>query len=73
MRPETITIEERAARLARAVLLFLRGGPWTREDHENWVALTGSPLATTKTLGDMARRMIEETERAKAPTDQCPE
>jgi hypothetical protein len=44
-------------RLAKAVLLFLRGGPWLPEDQAIWCALTGSPLATTRTLGDLARQV----------------
>lgn len=47
-------------RLASAVLLFHRGGPWTPQDHAAWLALTGSPLATTRTLCDLARRTISE-------------
>ena len=44
-------------RLARAVLLFFRGGPWTPEDHTEWAANTGTPLCTTKNLCDMARQV----------------
>ena len=47
-------------RLARAVLMFHRGGVWTPQDLATWRALTGSPLATTRTLCDLARRMIPE-------------
>jgi hypothetical protein len=49
-----------AQRFAQAVLLFFRGGIWTREDHDRWAALTGERLCTTRALGDMARRLIEE-------------
>lgn len=51
-----------AERLARAVLLFYRGGPWTAWDREVWRELTGSSDATNKTLCDLARlvRAFEE-------------
>lgn len=48
-----------AEKLARAVLMFHRGGRWTSEDHGLWLVLTGSSEATTKALGDFARRIIE--------------
>lgn len=44
-------------RLARAVLLFHRGGPWTPEDHHAWASLTGTWLCTTKNLCDLARKV----------------
>jgi hypothetical protein len=52
-----------AEKLARAVLLFHRGGSWTEHDHEMWIVLTGQHDATTKTLCDLARkvRAAEET------------
>lgn len=43
--------------LARAVLLFHRGGPWTLEDRQMWLALTGEEDATTKVLCDFARKV----------------
>jgi hypothetical protein len=43
--------------LARAVLLFHRGGPWTPVDQESWRSYTGSDEATTKVLCDLARRL----------------
>lgn len=46
-----------AALLARAVLLYHRGGPWTAEDAGTWLGLTGSPEATTRALCDLARRV----------------
>jgi hypothetical protein len=46
-----------AERLARAVLLFHRGGPWTEQDREVWLSLTGTPDATTRTLCDLARQV----------------
>lgn len=54
-----------AEKLALAVLLFHRGGPWTREDHENWKRYTGTPLAFTRTLGDLARRVLDNEQRAR--------
>ena len=44
-----------AVRLARAVLLFHRGGPWTDADRAAWLGLTGEHEATTKVLCDLAR------------------
>ena len=49
----------RADLLARAVLLFHRGGPWTPEDRAAWKELTGSDEATTRTLCDLARQAAE--------------
>jgi predicted NUDIX family NTP pyrophosphohydrolase len=46
-------------RLAGAVLLFHRGGPWTERDRATWRSLTGEDEATTKVLCDLARRTIE--------------
>jgi hypothetical protein len=45
-------------RLARAVLLFHRGGQWTGEMRNEWVMLTDSEDATTKALCDLARRLL---------------
>ena len=47
----------RLDRLARAVLLFHRGGPWTDEDRATWRELTGEDEATTKVLCDLAREV----------------
>jgi hypothetical protein len=44
-------------KLARAVLLFFRGGHWSACDREVWQALTGSEDATTRALCDLARRV----------------
>lgn len=49
-----------AVRLARAVLLFHGGGPWTAADGDEWERVTGSREATTKVLGDLARRVAGE-------------
>jgi hypothetical protein len=49
-----------AQRLAEAVLLFYRGGPWGETEAALWRALTGSTEATTRTLGDLARRTLAE-------------
>jgi hypothetical protein len=48
-----------AERLARALLLFHRGGPWTGMDRNEWVMLTGEEEATTKVLCDLARKIAE--------------
>lgn len=52
-----------AERLARAVLLFFRGGRWTRLDDEQWAALTGSETASSRALCDLARMVRSEEER----------
>ena len=44
-------------RLAAAVLLFHRGGPWTAADMQAWKALTDADEATTKALCDFARKV----------------
>jgi hypothetical protein len=54
---------DRRDRLARVVLLFHRGGPWSDEDRATWRNLTGEDEATTKVLCDLARRTIEDAER----------
>jgi len=54
----------RAEKLARAVLLFHRGGEWTAYDREMWIVLTGQHDATTKTLCDLAREVRGQEERA---------
>lgn len=46
-------------RVARAVLLFHRGGPWTDADQRLWVMLTGAEDATTKALCDFAREALQ--------------
>ena len=48
-------------RLARAVLMFHRGGPWTGQERIEWVMLTSEEDATTKVLCDLARRLLTET------------
>jgi hypothetical protein len=47
-----------AERLARAVLLFHRGGAWTAEHMAEWEVMTGSPAVTTKVLCDVAREVL---------------
>lgn len=57
-----------AERLARAVLLFHRGGPWSAWDSEVWRVLTGSRDVTAKALCNFARRVRkEEEERHERP------
>jgi hypothetical protein len=52
-----------AEKLARAVLLFFRGGQWTQDDREMWIVLTGQRDATTKALCDLAREVRGQEER----------
>ena len=47
-------------RLARAVLLFHRGGRWTGTDRNEWAMLTNEEDATTVALCDLARRLLAE-------------
>jgi hypothetical protein len=51
-------------KLARAVLLFHRGGQWTDTDSEMWLLLTGEIDVTTKALCDFARK-VRKTEEEK--------
>lgn len=53
---------ESSSKLARAVLLFHRGGPWTENDRAAWKELTGEDEASTRTLCDLARRKAAEPE-----------
>lgn len=46
-----------AEKLARAVLLFFRGDPWSPIDGEIWEHLTGTRVSTTRTLCDLARKV----------------
>jgi hypothetical protein len=46
-----------AEKLAQAVLLFHRGGPWTAQDSETWLAVTGEPDVTNRVLCDLARKV----------------
>ena len=39
-----------AEKLARAVLLFHRGGEWTENDRVMWIILTGQYEATTRAV-----------------------
>jgi hypothetical protein len=50
-------IFEAMRKLALAVVLFHRGGPWTPVDQERWRSYTGSDEATTKVLCDLARKL----------------
>jgi hypothetical protein len=50
-------------RLARAVLLFHSGHPWTGSLRNEWVMLTGEEEATTKVLCDLARRLMADEVR----------
>lgn len=45
-------------RLARAVLLFHRGGRWTGTDRNEWAMLTNEEDVTVVALCDLARRLL---------------
>jgi hypothetical protein len=45
-------------RLARAVLLFHRGGAWTADHMAEWQVMTGSSEVTSKVLCDVAREVL---------------
>ena len=47
-------------RLARAVLLFFRGGPWTDDDRAVWESMTGYPTPTAATLCEFAREVLSD-------------
>ena len=47
-------------RLARAVLLFFRGGPWTDNDRAVWESMTGYPTPTAATLCEFAREVLSD-------------
>ena len=51
-----------AEKLARAVLMFYQGGAWGDNDRETWVMLTGSEDVTTRTIGNLARRVRAQEE-----------
>jgi hypothetical protein len=50
---------ELGLKLARAVLMFYEAVEWTDERRAEWRALTGADDATTRTLGDLARKVLE--------------
>jgi hypothetical protein len=54
-----------AETMARVVLLFFRGGPWTQQDHDEWQKLTGCFVVTTKVMGDLARKILERNQDAR--------
>jgi hypothetical protein len=54
-----------AEKLARAVLLFHGTIEWTADIREDWLFLTGSEEATTKTLCDLARKVRAAAERGQ--------
>ena len=47
-------------RLARAVLLFFRGGPWSDNDRAVWETMTGYPTPTAATLCEFAREVLSD-------------
>jgi hypothetical protein len=52
-----------AKRLARAVLMFYSGNPWTHTDRKVWKELTGHEEATTRVLGNLAREVMLAVEK----------
>jgi hypothetical protein len=52
-----------AERLARALLLFHRNGPWMPGDREVWFALTGKQECSSRVLCDLAREVRDRAER----------
>jgi hypothetical protein len=53
-------------RLARAVLLWHRGGRWTGTQRNEWVMLTDTEDTTPVALCNLARRLLAE-DREKTP------
>lgn len=51
-----------ARNLARAVLMFHGATQWGDAERVAWIQLTGRGEATTRVLGDLARRVLAETE-----------
>jgi hypothetical protein len=51
-----------AEKLARAVLMFYQGVTWGENERETWLMLTGSEEATTRTLGNLARKVRAQEE-----------
>jgi hypothetical protein len=47
-------------RLARAVLLFFRGGPWSADDCVVWETMTGPPSLTAATLCELAGEVLSD-------------
>lgn len=60
---KTQDTQERLGRVALAVLMFHRGGPWTVEDRAEWTKLTGEVECTTRALCDFTKEQL----RAVAP------
>ena len=51
-----------AEKLARAVLMFYQGVAWSQNDRETWLMLTGEEEVTTRTIGNLARRVRAQEE-----------
>ncbi len=49
-----------AERLARAVLLFFRGAPWTADDRAVREAIAGRPEPTATSLCDLASEVLSD-------------
>jgi hypothetical protein len=55
--PSTMSSGEK---LARCVLMFYAPGPWSSVQKEAWRLCAGNEEVTTRTLGNMARKVIAE-------------
>jgi hypothetical protein len=53
--------------LARAVLMFYNSGCWTNADRAEWLRLTGDTEATTRSLCNLARRVIDQATTQDQP------
>lgn len=56
-----------AEKLARAIILFTRGGAWSSADHDNWRTYTGTPLALVRNLTLLAEKVIANEQRTSIP------
>lgn len=52
-------------KLAHAFILFHEPGPWDMRKINYWRAIMGHDEASTKALGDLARKIIEEARLAE--------
>jgi hypothetical protein len=51
-----------AERLARAVLLFHKGGEWTSDNLAEWEIVTDSSEVSTEVLCDVARQVLADVD-----------
>lgn len=54
--------QDKLIRACKATLLFHRGGAWTPEVRVEWQLLTNKAEATTKSLCDFIREVLDEQE-----------